>query len=88
MTLQKAAVQMKEEIKLHQLALIPPCPGPHNTVLKSFVSLETLTVSLATAKGDSETNSSLSSLDPSGVNFPNAWGSLYTSCKGNTFLQI
>lgn len=40
--LQKAAVGMREEIGLHQLSLIPSSPGPHNTVLKPFVSFETL----------------------------------------------
>lgn len=41
--LQEAAVGTKEEIGLKQLlSLTLACSGPHNTVLKSFVSFETL----------------------------------------------
>lgn len=54
-------------------SLIPPCPGPHNTVLKSFVSWKPLE-NYACApshcqQGDTEGKPSFSSLDPSGVNF-------------------
>lgn len=52
MMLQKAALGTKEEIKLQQLLLLPlSCSGPHNDVLVSFVSLDTLNmpVSAATA---------------------------------------